>query len=245
MKIVGISCLSFIILCFSLPKPELTFAVENKKDFYITGIQNEQTHAIAKRVIEVAYQKMGYKVRFQLFPGHRSIVMTNNGESDGDIARIKGTDKKYTDLVVVPTPVIEFHGVVFTKTITKEINDWSELKGLRIGIIRGIRYSEIGTRGLSPLFAEDMTHLFKLLDQERIQVAIATSKAGQIEVSKNFKKSSIHTIGRHLYSGPLYHFVHKRNQAIVTPLNTILQEMEKRGEIKKIVKTTFEFLLKE
>ncbi len=243
VKAIKLSCLLFIVLCSDLLFINSTLAVENKKNLFITGIQNEQTHVIAKNVLQEAYRRIGYKVRFKLLPGHRSMGMANNGESDGDIARIDGTQKKFTNLVIIPTPLIEFKGVVFTQNISKEISEWDDLKGLRIGIIRGIRYSEIGTQDLSPLFANDMTHLFKLLDQELIQVAIATSRAGRIELSKRFKKSGIRIIGKPLISAPLYHFVHKKNQSIITQLNTILQKMEEQDEIITIVESTFKSLL--
>lgn len=242
VKIIKPSYLLFLIFVFVLMFDDVTFADENQKTIFITGIQNEQTHTMAKEVILEAYRRIGYYARFEFFPGHRSIDMANNGDSDGDIARIGGTQKKFKNLVLVPTPIIHFKGVVFTKTITKKINEWKDLNGLRIGVIRGIQYSTIGTKGMSPSFAEDMTHLFKLLDQDMIQVAIAVSRAGQIEISRRFKKSDIHVIGEALYSGPLYHYVHKKNQNLVPELNNILQEMERQNEIKKIVETSFKNL---
>ena len=217
---------------------------ENNKSIVITGIQNEQTHAIAKEVIREAYRKIGYNVRFDFFPSTRSLEMANSGESDGDVARIEGTEKEFSGLLPIPVPVIWFDGVVFTKNITKKIQDWKDLKDLRVGIIRGIRYSEIGTKGLSPYFAENMTHLFKLLDQDMIQVAIAVLMAGKIEVAINFKGSGIHTIGKPLYTGRLYHYVNKKQQYLVPDLFRILQKMEKQGEIQTIIDKTFNDMIK-
>ena len=225
---------AFVALLFICLIEGDALGMELKKSVYITGIQNEQTHDMAKEVIREAYQGIGYDVRFEFFPGQRTLVMANSGESDGDIARIELTEEKWPNLIVVPTPIFWFKGVAFSKNIHKKINQWKDLEGLRIGIIRGIRYSEIGTRGLSPFFAEDMTHLFKLLDQDRIQVAIAVLKAGQMEISRNFQKSGIHIISEVLYSGLLYHYVNKKNQDLVPELNTVLQRMEKQGKIEKI-----------
>ncbi len=245
IKIIKPRYLLSIIFFFALMFDDSTFADENQKSIFITGIQNEQTHTMAKKVILEAYRRIGYDAHFELFPGHRSIDMANNGESDGDIARIGETQKKFTNLVLVPTSIIHFKGVVFTKTITKKINEWKDLNGLRIGVIRGIQYSTIGTQGMSPSFAEDMTHLFKLLDEDMIQVAIAVSRAGQIEISRRFKERGIHEIGEPLYTGPLYHYVHKKNRKLVPELNNILQEMERQNEIKKIVETSFKTLLRD
>ena len=230
--------LLFIVCFFILIHYDSIFADGNKGAVFISGIQNEQTHAVAKEVLWEAYRKIGYEANFEFYPGYRSIDMANSGESDGDIARIDGTHKKFSNLVRVPTPIIHFKGVVFTKKITKKITNWKDLKGLRIGIIRGIRYSKIGTNGLSPFFAENMTHLFKLLDQDMIQIAIAVLMAGKIEISRNYKGSGIHSIGEALYTGRLYHYVNKKQQHLVPDLFSTLQNMEKQGEIQKIIDTT-------
>lgn len=233
----------FITILFICVSNGISFGDENNKSFFITGIENEQTHAMAKEVLKEAYRRLGYEIKYEFLPGKRSLIMANSGESDGDIARIKGTEKAFRHLVPVPIPIIWFKGVVFTKKINKNIKDWYDLKGLKIGIIRGIRYSEIGTQDLSPLFADDMTHLFKLLDQDMIQVAIATQNAGRLEINRNHKGSDIHVIGEPLFSAPLYHFVNMKNKSIVLQLNLVLQDMEQHGEIKKILVSTFTKML--
>jgi len=209
----------------------------------VSGIVNEQTHAMAKEVLHEGYRRIGYDIRIKFFPGRRSLESANMGHTDGDIARIAGTEKKFTNLIPVATPIIYFQGAAFTKSVTRKINSWRDLKGLRIGIIRGIRYSTIGTKGLNPFFAEDMTHLFKLLDDDRIQVAIAVLNAGKVEIHKKFNNSGIHVAGTPLYSAPLYHFVHKKNEHLIDDLNRVLKDMARQGEIDKILNKALQNLL--
>jgi len=110
----------------------------------------------------------------------------------------------------------------------------------KIGIIRGIRYSDIGTKGLNRTLTNDMSHLFTLLDKERIDVAIAVLEAGKIEVHKNFPKSGIHVIGRPLQSSPLFHFIHKRNQDLLPELESTLLMMKRSGEMEAIREETLQ-----
>lgn len=131
------------------------------EEILISAIENEQTHAIAKHVLMEAYSRLGYKVVFDDLPGRRALEWANTGLTDGDVARIAGTGTKYPNLIRVETPVIYFKGVAFSKTIDKPVNTWDDLKGLRIGVVRGIRYSTIGTKGMDPFFANDMTHLYQ------------------------------------------------------------------------------------
>ena len=213
------------------------------KIIVISVIENEHTDAVAKEVLREAYHRIGYDICFEFFPGKRSLESANKGITDGEVARIAGTEKKYTNLIPVATPIIFFQGVAFTKSVTRQINSWSDLKGLRIGIIRGIRYSTIGTKELNPFFAEGMTHLFKLLDHDRIQMAVAVLNAGKVEIHKNFKNSEIHVTGIPLYSAPLYHFVHKKNEHLIYDLNQTLKDMARKGEIEKILNKAFQNLL--
>ena len=214
-----------------------------EKTLTISAIENEHTHAIAKEVLREAYRKLGYTVRFAYLPGLRALEWANAGETDGDVARIAGTEKKFPNLIPIEVPVIHFKGTAFTKSVEKDINAWNDLKGLRIGIIRGIRYAEINTKDMEPARANDMTHLFTLLDRGRIDIAVAVLEAGLIEAHNNFKNSGIYVIGSPLYSAPLYHFVNVKHQDLVNDLSKVLNDMKQTGEIEEIQTKTLERLL--
>lgn len=200
----------------------------------ISTIANEHTHAIVKYILREVYRRIGYEVVFDDLPGQRALEWANNGMTDGDAIRIAGTEKKYPNLIRITPPIIFFKGVVFTKSVTRPIGSWEDLKGLRIGVVRGIRYSTIGTENMDPFFAEDMTHLFTILDKDRIEVAVAVLDSGMIEIKRNFRGSSIHVIGEPLYSAPLYHFLNVRNRNLVDKLENILSELTASGEIERL-----------
>lgn len=135
-------------------------------------------------------------------------------------------------------PVTLFKGVVFTKKIERNIRSWEDLKGLSIGIVGGIRYSDIGTKGLDRVIAKDMVQLFILLAKERIDVAVAVLDAGKIEINRHHKEAKLHVIGQPLLVAPLFHFVHKKNRDLVPELESVLTEMEENGETSKICEQT-------
>ena len=234
--------ISFFMACFVLLYSGMAVVSESEagdKTLVISAIINEQTHAIAKYVLKEAYIRIGYAVRFDDLPGQRALEWANNGITDGDVARIEGTEKKFPNLIPVETPVIYFKGVAFAKDFSGRIASWEDLKGIRIGIVRGIRYSEIGTKDMEPVMANDMTHLFTILDKGRIEVAVAVLDAGRIEIQKNFMESGIHPIGSPLFSAPLYHFLHAKNKDLIAPLNEVLNKMMQSGEIETIWANAF------
>jgi ABC-type amino acid transport substrate-binding protein len=211
------------------------FGQQNPRErLLISAIANEQTHELAKGVVRVAYEKMGIDVEFTDLPARRGLAWANSGKTDGDLARIDGTDKEFTNLIKILTPIILFKGVVFTKKIERNIRSWEDLKGLSVGIIGGIRYSDIGTKGLDRVIAKDMVQLFMLLAKERIDVAVAVLDAGKIEINRHHKGAKLHVMGQPLLVAPLFHFVHKKNIDLVPQLESVLKEMMESGEMSKI-----------
>ena len=212
------------IVVFAAGAPELTLSM----------IENEQTHAVAAALLDKAYKRIGYRVEFAELPAKRALIWANEGRTDGDVARIEGTEKKYPNLVPIHTPVIRFQGVAFTRDVRAGIRRWRDLEPYRIGIVRGIRYAVIGTKGLQPLLARDMTHLFRLLDIGRIDVAVAVREAGLVEIKRNFPNKGIHVVGEPLHQAPLFHLLHKRWGKIVPQIDGILQRMQASGELEAI-----------
>jgi ABC-type amino acid transport substrate-binding protein len=200
----------------------------------ISVIANEQTHELVKPVVHEAYRRIDYTVVFDPLPARRALEWANDGVTDGDLARIEGTERKFPNLIRISTPVIHFSGVAFATAPSRAITEWKDLAGLSIGIVRGILYSEIGTEGMDPIPANDMTHLFKLLKLGRIDVAVAVLDAGRIEIHRNYRGTGIQPVGDPLYVAPLFHYVHVKNGHLVQKLEAALKEMEASGEIEAL-----------
>lgn len=206
----------------------------------ISVIDNEQTHELAIPVVREAYSRIGYTAAFDRLPARRALEWANDGVTDGDLARIAGTEKQFPNLIRISIPVFRITALAFAVNDTRAISEWHDLKGLNIGIVRGIRYSEIGTRGMEPIPANDMTHLFKLLTLGRIDVAISVLDAGRIEIHRHYPAAGIHPAGDPLFIAPLFHYVHIKNGHLVQKLEKVLEEMEAKGEIRTLRKRALE-----
>ncbi|MBF0381151.1 MAG: transporter substrate-binding domain-containing protein [Magnetococcales bacterium] len=237
--------ISLWAIFFALPKANAEDAKQNLAPaVLLSAIENEQTHTIASAILIEAYKRVGYRAEIDFLPARRALEWAASGRRDGDVARIAGTEKSFPNLIPVPTPVVYFKGVAFAKTdLKRDITNWDDLKGLDIGVIRGIRYSTIGTKGMQPLFAKNMGHLFTLLNGGRIDVAIAVQDAGVVEVNRNFADSGIHIVGKPLYSSPLFHFVHKQNSQLIPLLDSELKKMREQGESKEIYNRVLRLLM--
>ncbi len=238
---------SLSLVFFSLVLSSVTSAYANGqrhpeklKVIRISAIENEVTHELAKAVVRAAYQKLGIEIEFYDLPARRALEWANAGKTDGDVARIDGTEYKFTNLIKISIPVNEFKGVAFTKDINRKIQSWEDLKGLSVGIIGGYRYADLGTKGLDRVLAKDNAQLFKLLNVGHIDIAISGLYSGKLIVAKRFKDSKIQTIGDPLHSSFLYHFIHKKHKDLAPRLESTLLEMKNSGEIERIREKTLQ-----
>ena len=200
----------------------------------ISAIAENSYHSILSEMLKKAYDRIGYQASFRMLPGRRALVWANNGVTDGATGRIAGTEDKYTNLIRISTPLSHFKGYAYTKDYSGSIENWEDLKGLRIGVVRGVRYSEIGTQNMNPRFADNIQELLLLLEHGLVDVIISSELTAEIAIALHFNNSDIHTQGSALFSAPLYHFVHFKNRNLVSQLDRALKEMEQKGELKAI-----------
>lgn len=187
------------------------------------------THRIARGILEEIYAQIGVDVKFQVYPALRGLVMANNGDIDGDVARIRGIEKWYPNLVRVPTPIIHISAYAFGLNPDIEISSWSDLKGYRVGYIYGIKFMEEATKDLERERFYNFETMFRVLVHGRIDVAIATELQGHHMNSEYFPAQTFHILGEPLYEGPLYHVLNVRHQDLAVRIDEQLRLMRESG----------------
>jgi ABC-type amino acid transport substrate-binding protein len=211
----------------------LSIRVEGKETFRIAKMDSPD-HRLIIQVVGEAYERLQIPVEFIEFPGKRSLYEANAGAVDADLSRIKEVEQEFTSLRRVPTPVFWFEATVFSKRKDLKINGWDSLRGLRIGIMRGMVYAERGVKDFPKLTIVDKPiHLFKMLDSDRIDIAIFSDLNG-LYIIKELKLTSIHALKPPLERILAYHYVHKKHEDLVPKLDSIFQEMKNSGQMDRM-----------
>ena len=186
------------------------------------------------------YGRLGYRAVFQDYSGRRALVQANNGVTGAEAMRIAGMEKEFPNLIPVPVPIVRITGRAYTKSVTRPVRAVADLKGLRVGIVRGVKIAEKSTRDLEDVYvARSMTVLFNQLTHDRLDVALAAVMTARYELAVNFKDSGIHAIGEPLYSVDLYHYLHKSRADLVAPLTQLIRELTENGELDRIYDRKF------
>ncbi|MBL4615765.1 MAG: transporter substrate-binding domain-containing protein [Magnetovibrio sp.] len=195
-------------------------------------------HQIASQAIQEAYKRIGYSVEFTWLPTRRSLITANAGECDGEMMRISGVNRTFSDLIQVKVPINQLQGVAFMKHAqeqdTPTITSWKDLHSLGTYTILGELYAERGTRDMVVGQVRTYKQLFTMLEKGHIDVGIGIREVGIVELSKNFADTNIHPHGEVLANSPMYHYVHKSRRHLIEQLETALNEMTSSGVLQSL-----------
>ena len=205
--------------------------IQAKASFSIATM-NSPDHILIKRIVKKAYQKLDVEVRFVELPGKRALMESSSGRLDGELSRVLQVGVDYPSLKRVPTSMFWFDATAFSKNIDSRIDSWDSLKGFRIGIMRGMVFSENGVKGFPNVTIVDKPrYLFNLLKEGRVDLVIFSSLNGIYMLKKmKFDQKEIRSTALERINA--YHYVHKKHEALVSKLDRVFQDMIKSGEIE-------------
>lgn len=204
------------------------------KDIYKISKMDSPDHQLIMVSVEKAYAALGIKVEFVEYPGRRALAESAKGDVDAELSRIVEVGKAYPTLIQVPTPIFWFDVTVFSKQKKFKPKAWSSLQNLRVGIMRGMIFAERGTQGFpSVLAVENPTSLFKMLDTNRIDVAVFSDLNGKFLIKKyGFK--DIFALSPPLERIEAYHYVHQKHRDLVPKLDAEFKKMKNSGELETL-----------
>ncbi len=185
------------------------------------------------RVIEEAYRRIGCAVTFRFLRADESLRAANQGLTDAEISRIKGTET-VGNLVRVPTQISRIELVAYSVVPRPNVRTIGDMESLTVGILKGVRITAMSTDALKRLVAQNTHHLFSLLLRGRIDIAITAELNGRIFIAREFQDSGIHRIGAPVWTGPLFHFVNVKHRDLVPRIDKVFREMVSNGEIEQL-----------
>ncbi|WDD98025.1 substrate-binding periplasmic protein [Thalassomonas actiniarum] len=188
---------------------------------------------LSARILNRAYRRLGIQTQVLQQPAARSLVSANSGQLDGEVNRIAGISGKYTNLRRIPVPINILEGSMFIRSGTLAPDEKSGLSTYIIGLRRGTKFAEQYTREMKRQLVVSNKQLFLLLAGGHIDIAITSSLEGQVAINKlqfkNIKLLQPPFIKRHLY-----HYLHKKHQALIPQIASIIEAMRESGEIEQL-----------
>ena len=200
------------------------------ESYIFSAGKNSMPQIIASQILIKAYANAGIEITPLFLELNESLQRSNRGDTDGEIARISGIAQIFPNLRKIPVSIMSVEAVAFSKNTSLEIQNWSDLNGHKVTIVKGIKFIEAETKDISKQQVVTFEEAFKRLNKNETDIIVIPKLAGWNIIYKN-KYKNIRAISPVLKAMKLYHFVHTKNSHLIPVVTPILMKMEQSGEI--------------
>jgi len=189
------------------------------------------------KLVPVLFERIGIKGTVSWLPSERALLNANKGIDDGNIARIKGIEKKYTNLIRVPEQVVDFTFMGYSHRKDITLTNWDSIKKYRVGIIRGWKIYEKNLKDSKALLiARSPEQLFSMLKHERVDLVMYDRWQAQYWMKK--LSYQVPALDKPIVSKNMFIYMHKKNKNLVPKIADAIRAMKKDGSYQKILDST-------
>jgi len=208
-----------------------------------TQIVDTPDQAIGAVIVKAAYEKLGIPVKFAILPGKRALAESSEGRADGEVHRIFEMGDEYPTLLRVPTPINYIEPSVFSKKHGFEVTDCTAFQGYQIGIVRGVKHSQLCTQGMENVFVgDDLSGVMRMLDAGRVDLLI-TARINGLLMAKELGLDAIKPLSPPLSRLWVYHYLHERHKDLIPTIDAVFKAMQESGELETLREQAVQQLL--
>lgn len=185
------------------------------------------------QLVTAIFDRLNIKAQTTRLPSARSLKNANQGIDDGVIGRIKGLDKKLTNLIRVPEKVLDLEFVAFSNDKNLKINNWADLKQYNVGYIRGWKiYDKKVVSYKSLIKVKNSRQLFKLLEKKRVDVILSQNIPGRYMMRQlNYYP---HQVKPSLLSREMFLYMHNKHSRLVPLISKELKILKNDGTYQRL-----------
>jgi polar amino acid transport system substrate-binding protein len=190
---------------------------------------------VGEAILEEAYRRIGIKVEFIYYPSERALIESNLGRIDGEMYRINGLDKTYTNLVKVPTSYISAVHFVYSIDPDIKVNGYDSLKSKSIAYRQGLKAVEKNTADFNQRQVSSPEQAFFMLEKGRVDIVIEEELTSTSIIKEN-KLKNIKPLYPAISEDKLFHYLNKNYEHLVPEIDRVLKTMLLDGTIDKLKK---------
>jgi polar amino acid transport system substrate-binding protein len=204
--------------------------------------QPEDTLAgrLQRRIYHEAFRRLGLPLTFSVMPLQRLSAEADQGQVDGEVARVPGYAADHPSLVRVEEPVYDITWSLFATNPTLRLPQLSALAGTswRATYLRGVAICANALKALLPpdrlIDVSSDAQGFSMLRLGRSEVhCTADLSAVTLQHSPDFKGVNILQRVADIGSFPLHPYLHRRHAELAPRLAAVLRHMKAEGLIER------------
>lgn len=189
---------------------------------------------VSKEVMTDLYRRLGHEMKLVPLPGKRSIIEANKGAVDGELIRMRQSEKVLTNLTRIPTSIDSIKVIAITRSDGILIKSPADLVGKKIGSIHGLRLTNKIVEGLPHQTVESIDSLFKILLVGRVDVIIFPELDSKYYIKNHGLSDKITINTPAILDMPVYHYINNSKPALIKGMRELLAKLKETGELEAI-----------
>ena len=225
-----------LLLCFvgnQAVASELTIRLN------VTGqapLNTQDQKGFMDEVATEAFRRINIELQTDRLPAERALKNANNGIIDGEMSRIEGLDKIYSNLIRVPEKIMDWEFVAFSYNPIDLDKGWRSLSEESVAYINGWKIIEKNIpSSTEAIKVSNATDLFKLLSKNRTDHVIYERWGGRYLLNKIFM-NDVELSKPPLAIKEMFIYLHNKHKALVPKLSAALASMKKDGGYQRLVR---------
>lgn len=202
---------------------------------YYAPVTSEKRDGVLDLVYQELSGRLGIKFEIHnLAAAERVLSNVNDGVVDGDVGRVKGLEKKYPNMMIVPVPVMKYEMVVFSRNVDFKVTGAQSIKPYNVGLVRGWKILEQAAEGAKEVTTlESATQMFTMLDKGRIDIALLEKLQG-LQIIAGLGLNGIKVLQPNLLEGYWYLYLNKKHESLIPKITAELRKMEEDGTLLRL-----------
>lgn len=242
-SVLSAICLGLVLLFVGTGEAAAETLVIN-----ITGnppLNTPEQAGFVDRIAAEACRRVGLELQTVNLPAERGLKNANAGIDDGDMLRVKGIERLYPNLVMVPEKVMDWEFTAFSKHKLKLEGKWSNLAPHSVSIIIGWKLLENNVPPATELtLVKNPKQLFSLLEKDRAEVIIYERWGGLMYLREKGLSDSVQPLAPPFAVREMYIYLNKKHTKYVPALAKALRDMKRDGTYQRIYEQTLAPLIK-
>lgn len=190
------------------------------------------------QIVAELFGRLGMSAQVLVYDAtERGIINANKGIEDGLVLRIRGLDKAYGNLVMVPEKLIDNDFVAVSVSLDIATDSWAALKPYEIAYIIGWKVFEANLPAAKEITTvSDADQLFNLLRADRTELILYERWQAQWRLRQPGARGRI--LEPPLARTEMFMYLHKDKAALVPRLSEELARMKQDGTYQAIFDRT-------
>ena len=204
----------------------------------VTGVDPQHPY-LSKQIefLRMVLERVDYDLEIQQHQSARCFELSNSGQVDGEIWRIRGVDAQYPNLIRVPVALWSHPELAFVKDDIA-LTGWESLAPYRVAYRVGTKIVENNIEGIvtKKVPLDTIAEGFDLLANGEVDVVISDNIVGSVLLNTDeYRESGIRQIERPLDSALLFTYLHKKHADLVPVLAEAIKRAKRDGTYSRII----------